>query len=263
MMPVGTVALIVVAILVYFGVAHRILDRMRLNDKAAVLAILAMIAGSFLNFRIVPRPFELRVNVGGALVPAAISIYLLATTDEPGERTRGVIAMLVAGGAIYALTKLLPPEEQTMRMDPSYMFGAVSALVAYLIGRSRRGAFVGGSMGTIVGDLAHYAEAWSTRLPSRTWLGGAGAFDAVVIGGFLAVVLAEVFGEVRERLQAEALGKPPNRDEAGGSKPESASGPETPSLDRSQAGAIVPSVAEGEDGSREGQAEARSGGEES
>lgn len=262
-MPVGTVALIVVAILVYFGVAHRILDRMRLNDRAAVLAILAMIAGSFLNFGIVPRPFELVVNVGGALVPAAISIYLLATTDEPGERTRGVVAMLVAGGAIYALTKLLPPEEQTMRMDPSYMFGAVSALIAYLIGRSRRGAFVGGSMGTLIGDLAHYAEAWSTRLPSRTWLGGAGAFDAVVVGGFLAVVLAEVFGEVRERLQAEALGKPPNRDETGGSRRQDTPRSEAPSPDRSQATAIIPSAAEEQGESGEGQAEAQSGGEES
>jgi len=32
-------------------------------------------------------------------------------------------------------------------------------------------------------------------------LGGAGAVDTVVIAGFLAVILAEVVGELRERIQ--------------------------------------------------------------
>jgi hypothetical protein len=53
----------------------------------------------------------------------------------------------------------------------------------------------------VLSDIAQYIELLSRRIPGRTWIGGAGAFDAVVIAGVIAVVLAEVVGESRERLQ--------------------------------------------------------------
>jgi len=42
-MPIGMMLLIVVGVLVYFGIAHRILDRMRLTDKQALLFIGAVL----------------------------------------------------------------------------------------------------------------------------------------------------------------------------------------------------------------------------
>ena len=47
--PAGIIALLVVSILIYFGVAHRVLDRMRLSDKAALAIIAAIIVGSFID----------------------------------------------------------------------------------------------------------------------------------------------------------------------------------------------------------------------
>ena len=38
-MPVGPVLLLVVAALIYFGVGQRLLDRMRLTDTQALIAI--------------------------------------------------------------------------------------------------------------------------------------------------------------------------------------------------------------------------------
>jgi len=53
-MPVGTVLLLVVAALIYFGVGQRLLDRMRLTDTQALIAIALMIGGSFITLRCAP-----------------------------------------------------------------------------------------------------------------------------------------------------------------------------------------------------------------
>ena len=45
--PIGMIALLVIGVLIYFGVAQRLLDRMRLNDRQAVIFIILMIMGSF------------------------------------------------------------------------------------------------------------------------------------------------------------------------------------------------------------------------
>lgn len=202
MIPTGMIILVVVAVLVYFGLAHRLLDRMRLTDKAALGIILAMILGGLINIRVTGRPNELILNVGGGLVPFALAIYLLATADEPGETARGVVGSLIAGALVYASSRLLPVDpEQSPLIDPFYVYAIIAGVVGYLAGRSRRAAFCAGVLGILLSDAAHFVETGVRRIPSRTWVGGAGAFDSVVIAGLLAVGLAEVVGEVRERLQ--------------------------------------------------------------
>ncbi|MDI6893325.1 MAG: DUF1614 domain-containing protein [Bacillota bacterium] len=209
-MPWGSVLLLAVAVLIYLGAGHRVLDRMRLSDRAALVVLLVMAAGSLVNFRLVPPPRELVINVGGGLVPLGISVYLLATTDTTGERGRGTLAALLAGGAVYLLGRILPPEEQTMWIDPAYVFGPVAGLIAYLAGRSRRAAFAAGATGTILADLGHWVEGFARPYPTRTWVGGAGAFDAVVIAALLAVALAELAGELRERVAPRPPSAPPS-----------------------------------------------------
>jgi len=203
-MPIGIIALLAAAILVYFGLAHRVLDRMRLNDRTALAFILALIVGGFMNVTLIRSP-ELTLNIGGGLVPLALAIYLLVTADEAGEKTRGTIAAIATGAAIYALAKLLPAEPPAMFLDTLYVVGIVA-------GRSRRGSFVAGTVGVVLADLFHYIELLARRTPGRTWIGGAGAFDAVVIAGIIAVVLAELVGESRERLQGGTSKKDERRE---------------------------------------------------
>lgn len=200
-MPAGTIALLVVGILVYFGLAQRVLDRLKLTDRAALGFIAAILAGSFLNITLVRAPAELRLNVGGGIVPLVLALYLIVTADEVKEKWRGAIAAVVSGVAVYVSAKLIPAEEQVMAIDPMYVFSAVAGVVGYLAGRSRRSSFIAGTLGIIIADIFHYAELLIRRIPGRTWVGGAGAFDAVVIAGLLAVALSEVVGETRERLQ--------------------------------------------------------------
>jgi len=196
-MSVGVVFLLVLAVLVYFGVLHRVLDRMRLDDRTALFIIFLTILGSFFNVNIGRTP-PLSVNLGGAVVPLGVTVYLLVTADTRREKVRGSVAALVAGAAIYLSMKLLDPEEQTMLVDPTYFFAVVAGVVGYLAGRSRRAAYIAGTAGVVLADVAHYVETAVRGLPAATAIGGAGAFDAVVIAGLLAVVLAEVVGETRE-----------------------------------------------------------------
>ncbi len=199
-MPVGNIILLVVAIFIYFGIAQRVLDRMRLTDRAALSVVGLLVVGSWVNLTIFRTPTELIINVGGALVPLGVAVYLLITADETREKIRGTTAAVLTGGAVYLAIKVLNPEEQTMFVEPMYVFAIIAGIIGYLAGRSRRSAFIAGTVGILLADVFHFIEVRMAGLAGRTWLGGAGAFDAVVIAGLIAVILAEVVGETRERL---------------------------------------------------------------
>ena len=73
-MTIGMSILIVVAILILLGVGQRVLDRMRLNDKLALLFIALIIGLGFVPDIRVTDVFAF--NLGGAVVPLALCIYL-------------------------------------------------------------------------------------------------------------------------------------------------------------------------------------------
>ena len=51
-LPIGMIVLIVVSALIYFGLAQRVLDRMKLSDKGALIVVAALIVGSFITIPI-------------------------------------------------------------------------------------------------------------------------------------------------------------------------------------------------------------------
>ena len=208
-MPVGMIALLIAAVAVYFGLAERALDRMRLTDRQALAVLVLIAVASLVNVNVVPGPVSLRVNLGGSLVPAAVAAWLWATADTAREKTRTGAAVVITAGFMYALARLMPAEPAQMFAEPTYLFGVTAGLVAYLVGRSRRGAFVAGVLGTVVQDLAQYLSLLYRGVPGSTWLGGAGAFDTTVLAGLVGVAVAEMVGEVREAWQ----GGPRNRGE--------------------------------------------------
>ncbi len=199
-MPVGMIALIIAAVLIYFGLAERVLDRMHLTDRSAFAFIALIIVGSYIDINLMREP-AVSINAGGALVPIVLAGYLYTKAGTTKERTRAVLAPIVTGVAIYILGRVMPGEPEVMLMEPMYVFAIVAGLIAYLMGRSRRAAFIAGTIGIIISDLLHWAEIVFRGIPGTVAIGGAGAFDAVIIAGLLAVFLAEVIGETRERLQ--------------------------------------------------------------
>jgi len=205
-MPVGTITLVVLAVLVYFGVLHRVLDRLGLTDRAALVWIAAFIVGGYLNVTLVRGANQLVLNVGGGLVPLLLAVFLFRHTDTAAERVRAAAATVITAGVMYGLAQVLPDEPTNMvLLDPLYIFALIGGLVAYLLGRSRRAAFVAGMLGLILVDIIHYLVAVTQGVRQRTWIGGAGAFDSVIIAGTMALLVAELVGETRERLAGGTL----------------------------------------------------------
>ena len=200
--PIGMIALLVIGVLIYFGVAQRLLDRMRLNDRQAVIFIILMIMGSFLEFPLFQGGrIQVSVNVGGAVLPFLLSVWLIFTSDRGIEKIRAICASIMVALFIFLGSKYFPFEPETMFMDPKIIYGVGAGLIAYLIGRSRRSAFIGGVLGVILSDVVHLITLLRNNIVGTSALGGAGAFDVTIIAGLIAVMTAELVGETREKLQ--------------------------------------------------------------
>ena len=85
------------------------------------------------------------------------------------------------------------------------LFALLAGLIAYLAGRSRRSAFIAGTMGIVLTDIIARLEVALTGGRTTTVIGGAGIFDTVVLSGIIAVGLAEIIGEGREFLQGGSV----------------------------------------------------------
>lgn len=195
-MSVGMIILTVVAVLIFFGVLQRVLDRMYLTDRAALCLIAAMFIGTLLpnlNFG------KVSVSIGGAVIPLGVCVYLLIRAGSAKEVVRALAGAVLTGAAVFGLSMLLPDEPEEMFMDPNLLYGLAGGLIAWLLGRSRRGAFICGVMGVILADVVTALINWSRGVDQQLVLGGAGIADTVVISGILAVLLAELVGEIVEK----------------------------------------------------------------
>ena len=195
-MSIGLILLAIVSVLVLFGVAQRVLDKMQLSDRAALIIAAAIFFGG-----LVPdiRIGRVAVNLGGAVVPLGVCVYLLIKTDTAKEFWRAVIGSVLTGAIVFFLGRVMPNEPEQIVLDPNSVYGLAGGAVAYLLGRSRRAAFICGVLGVVLADVAVAVVNWSQGLSQTLVLGGAGMMDAVVISGLLAVLLAELVGELIER----------------------------------------------------------------
>lgn len=197
-MNIGTILLLITGLLVLFGVGQRVLDRLRLTDREAILFIVLIIAGGFLPDIRVTEDFAF--NVGGAAIPLLLALRLFYLADTAAERGRALLASLVTAVSVYALGRFLPDEPEAMVIDPNYAYGIAAGLIAYAFGRSRRCAFIAGILGVMLSNVASWATVRASGASQRLVLGGAGAYDVIVISGLLAVLMAELIGELFERM---------------------------------------------------------------
>ena len=202
--PLGIITLIVVSVLIFFGLAHRVLDRMRISDKTALGILVAMIIGSFIDVPISTGRVTSSINVGGGLIPIGLSIYVLTRAGTGKEWIRALVAAGITGIVIYYIGSVLMkgnPGGPFDILDPIWVYPIVAGMVAYIAGRSRRSAFIAASLGVLLLDVFNWIYLAVTRTPGRVDIGGGGAFDSIVLAGIVAVLLAEFIGESRERLQ--------------------------------------------------------------
>lgn len=200
--PFALTVLLGLMALVFLGLLHRVLDRMRLTKWQALVLLGLMLLGGFLPDVVLGR--ALAFNIGGALVPLGVCVYLLATADTGLEKVRGLLAAVGVAVVVWGLETVLPaqPGAGRLDLDPLYLPPLVAGLVAYLLGRSRRAAFIGGVLGIFLLEGGLWAYNLAAGVPMGTVvLGGGGVFGAMVVAGVLAVLLAELIGEIRERLR--------------------------------------------------------------
>lgn len=200
-MSFGIILLILTTLVILFGLAQQVLDRLYLNDKQALLILAAMVAGSFINIPLYRGTPSVAINVGGGLIPLGLSIYILSRAGTSKERIRGILGSLITGAVLFGVSKIYHFDTNAGFIDPKYLWGILAGVIAYIAGRSRRLAFIGGVMGVLLSDVGHAIQSAIQRIPAPTRIGGGGIFDSIVIAALLGVLLAEVIGETRERLQ--------------------------------------------------------------
>lgn len=197
-MSLGLILLLITAIVILLGAAQRVLDKLRLTDRQALLFVGLILVGGIIGD--IPLGERVSVNLGGAVIPAILCGYLLVKAGSAWEKWRALIASVITAAAVWAIGHMVPNEPEAMPFDVNYLYGLAAGIIAYVFGRSRRSAFIAGVLGVLLADIAQAVVNWNQGIEQRLILGGAGIVDTVVISGILAVLLAEFLGEIIERI---------------------------------------------------------------
>jgi uncharacterized membrane protein len=205
------------AIFVQIGILRYAYARLGMSPQTALLLLLASLAGSYLNIPVATLPQErivsgqeigffgmhymvpvvydwpatiIAVNVGGALIPTLVSLYLLSKNRLWGL---GLIATASVAAVVHWLAQPVPGLGIAL---PVFVPAIAAAVVAVLLSRAYAAplAYIGGSLGTLIGaDLLNLGRIQGLGAPVAS-IGGAGTFDGIFVTGILAVVLAGLSG---------------------------------------------------------------------
>jgi uncharacterized membrane protein len=129
------------------------------------------------------------VNVGGALIPALMSLYLLV---RYALWLRGTLAVAIVAGIMFSLATPLPGLGIAV---PVFVPAIVTSLVAVLLGGAQAAplAYIAGSLRTLIGaDLLNLGHIAHLGAPIAS-IGGAGTFDGIFLTGIAAVLLASFY----------------------------------------------------------------------
>ena len=204
-MSIGMILLVVLSLLILFGVLQRVLDRMALTDRQAIACTAAIFIGGWLpdlSFGAVT------LNIGGAVVPLIVCVYLLLNAGTAKEKIRACIASALTAAGVFTVSLLFPSDPISMPFDPMILYGICGGVIAWLLGRSRRSAFIAGVLGVLIADMISGISVWMRGVDQVIHLGGAGALDAIVLSGVIAVLLCELAGEAIERIKTGKANAP-------------------------------------------------------
>jgi uncharacterized membrane protein len=128
----------------------------------------------------------LALNVGGAIIPMALSFYLMWKNEI---FLRGILGMLIVALVVHAMAQ---PIQGKGIAVPIIVPPLLAALVGTLLSRRAAApvAYISGTLGTLLGaDLMNLHRLAELGAPIAS-IGGAGTFDGIFLAGVLAVLLA-------------------------------------------------------------------------
>jgi uncharacterized membrane protein len=209
------VLLLVLFLLVVFRVLRYAYGRIGIAPQYFFVILLLSLAGSYVNIPllqfpeaqvltgqivtvfgvpyIVPMVHEwpgtiVAMNVGGAVIPIVLSIYLVRKNQLYGQ---SAVAVLVVALVCYLLAFPVPGIGIAV---PVIYPPLASAITALLLSRTHAAplAYIAGSLGTLIGaDLLNLNQVAGLGAPVMS-IGGAGTFDGIFVTGLMAVLLASI-----------------------------------------------------------------------
>ena len=126
------------------------------------------------------------VNLGGAIIPTLLSLYLLVKNQL---YVRGLIGVVLVTAVVHSMAY---PVRGMGIAVPTFIPPLVAAAVALILSRKFAPplAYISGSLGTLIGaDLLNLDKVQGLGAPVAS-IGGAGTFDGIFLSGILAVLLA-------------------------------------------------------------------------
>ncbi len=184
-------------ILLMFGAGQRILDQMRLNDKQAILVLVSMVIGLLIPPIYIGKYFCF--SIGGFVIPLIICLYMLFSAGWSRDLLRAFVGTIIVAGVIYGLQWLLPSKTETQDIiDPTFVYGIVAGITAYVLGRSRRNAFICSVLGVSLALLIQFIVSWCTGAKIVLGLGVGGAFGTIIVSTLISVGLCEFLGRAFE-----------------------------------------------------------------
>lgn len=131
---------------------------------------------------------EVDVNVGGALIPAGMSVFLLVTSSSSI-----ILSSLIGVLAVTIVTHLVARPVRGVGIEtPTFVLPIAAAVAAIILSPSNPAvvAYVSGTLGALIGaDLLNLGKIPDLGAPVAS-IGGAGTFDGVFVTGIIAVLLA-------------------------------------------------------------------------
>jgi uncharacterized membrane protein len=212
--------LAVVVVLVQIRVLRYAYAKIGIPLKYFSALLIASLFGSYLNIPIASLPGEqtmsgqivtyfgmqyvipevvnwpgtvIAVNIGGAVIPLLVSLYLAVKFRIYGPALLGIAVVAFVSHLVAH------PVRGVGIAEPVFVPTLVTAFTALLISRKYAApiAYISGSMGTLIGaDLLNLDRIRGLGAPVAS-IGGAGTFDGIFLTSILAVVLAGLLTEKR------------------------------------------------------------------
>jgi uncharacterized membrane protein len=135
------------------------------------------------------------VNVGGAVIPTIMSLYLVIRYQLWLKAALAVVAIA------FVIHSMATPVPGIGIAVPVLAPVVTTAILAFILSREYAPplAYIGGSMGTLIGaDLLNLDKINGLGAPVAS-IGGAGTFDGIFLTGILAVLLAGLAAPSRPR----------------------------------------------------------------
>jgi len=146
----------------------------------------------FFGMRYVIPAFEaqedtiIAINVGGAIVPVCISLYLLIST--PGLILRSMLGITIVSLIAQRLARLVPGVGIAISLFIPPLIAAATGLIL-APSHAAALAYIAGTLGCLIGaDFLNLHRLAGLGTPIAS-IGGAGTFDGIFFTGIVAVLL--------------------------------------------------------------------------